>query len=982
MRRTFPFFLIFLLIFSIKNQAEPVPKKLIKQIAFNFLTHKTQNRDLKITSVENYDFNGQTALYIVNFRPQGFVILPSDDKIQPVLAYSTENVFPQEITNPAVAEMLDNYSNQVIYSIENQQNSEYTKTLWQNILNKNFTENKDLKSVSPLLTTHWDQSGIYNSHCPEQSAAGCVAIAMAQVMKYWNWPDTGYSWNGYRHPPFSGHDWGYLSAIFGETAYRWDEMLDNQGTDAAAELIYHCGVSVNMFYTPPTSAASSMDVPISLANYFRYKQSMQLLQRDDYADTTWKQILMTELDNAHPIPYSGSGSSGGHMFVCDGYDEDTLFHFNWGWGGYADGYYEISNLNPAGYDFSNYNDAVIGLEPDTTGIDSVFLVSKLNGYPHRFCSTKKIATTQTDNIIWTIPEDVYVGDTLICYQEVAKSFNKGASWSVFDLPVDSTYMPVSIIAKDLNNAQIAVVSLAKYNGNVDNSKILRTTDGGQTWTIVLDVNNLIISDLVSDTTMFIAIGSADNGKFRIYTFDGSAWQLNNTANMPDALTDENLPFTKAYLTKNPSGNNRLYFTTDKGRIIMSDDGLNWSDYQIVRSQPEDSLVIDLAFDNNKQNGIAHIIVFRSDTIYEFRYFKSTDAGATWNEFTPNGNFYHNGITFVPGANCFYSTGGGYEDENFSGISMSYDGVNWQNIPQYYTGSWFRNITANIYGSIFAGGFSIGYSVLPHKWGFWTSSNYKMPLIADFYTHKSGSQADSLFCFGDTVIFENNSIGEIDSFYWDFGMDADPQTQTGEGAFQVTYSTAGTKTISLIISNEYQSDTITKNIHIAEQNPLLTSISGDTLVQIQTSHLYSTQNYGSTFYTWTTPYSFWNTDSDSCSAIIEFTGFPMTGYVQVSAINGCGTSDTISFPVRTTGDELIINENTDNLTIFPNPAKREISIFSNDNYSMKILDNTGKVVDYQLINEGENFVNLNLNAGIYVVIFENEKQTVTKKLIVQ
>ena len=95
---------------------------------------------------------------------------------------------------------------------------------------------------------------------------------------------------------------------------------------------------------------------------------------DDYTNAQWSALLINELDNSRPILYSGRDEDGGHCFVCDGYSNSGQFHFNWGWGGWCDGYYTIGNLHPASggtggnstYTFNLVNMAIIGIEPNTS----------------------------------------------------------------------------------------------------------------------------------------------------------------------------------------------------------------------------------------------------------------------------------------------------------------------------------------------------------------------------------------------------------------------------------------------------------------------------------------------------------------------------------------------------------------------------------------------------------------------------------------
>jgi len=223
------------------------------------------------------------------------------------------------------------------------------------------------------LTTKWDQGWPYNKFCPEDeqgpgghALVGCVATAMAQIMKYHTYPEHGMGSHSYYHP-----DYGMISANFGETTYDWENMPDILTTasqteiDAVALLSFHCGVSVDMNYGPEGSGAQSYAVKTSLINYFGYSPGAQYVAKSSYSDSAWVNLLKYDLDNHRPIYYAGriAPNGEGHAFVCDGYKLGNYFHFNWGWEGYSDGYYYLNNLNPGGYNFTYSQKAIVHIKP-------------------------------------------------------------------------------------------------------------------------------------------------------------------------------------------------------------------------------------------------------------------------------------------------------------------------------------------------------------------------------------------------------------------------------------------------------------------------------------------------------------------------------------------------------------------------------------------------------------------------------------------
>jgi hypothetical protein len=326
-------------------------------------------------------FQAVNCFYVLN-ADHGFIIVAADDIVAPILAYSDEKVFTTDNICPSVRKWLDSYKMQIEYAIENNMSAtEEIKTSWNELLNptNNPITTRSPNTVNPLVKTKWDQPYPYNTLCPGSSVTGCVATAMAQILKYWNYPENGTGFHS-----FNSKDYGTLSVNFGSTTYKWSSMPNSisSSNSAIATLMYHCGVSVNMSYSPQESGAWVIEnSPTPEANceyafktYFGYKTSLAGKERKNYTDTEWKNLLKADLDANRPILYDGFGNGGGHCFVCDGYDNSDYFHFNWGWSGSFDGYFKISALNPGGTgtgggtgSYNSGQQAVLGVEPASGG---------------------------------------------------------------------------------------------------------------------------------------------------------------------------------------------------------------------------------------------------------------------------------------------------------------------------------------------------------------------------------------------------------------------------------------------------------------------------------------------------------------------------------------------------------------------------------------------------------------------------------------
>ena len=310
--------------------------------------------------------------YVFSSGSNDFTIVSGDDAASPILGYSTQSNFDPNNIPSNVAKWLEGYKNEIRYIIENNiQSTTEISEQWK-ALKSESAVNKSSKveaSVNPLIQTKWNQSPYYNALCPGGSVTGCVATAMAQIMKYWNYPVTGTGFHSYNHQTY-----GTLSANFGSTTYQWTSMPNviSSSNTAMATLMYQVGVSVDMDYSPEGSSAyviSSQSetqncAEYALKTYFGFKTTLQGIERASYSQTQWLNLLKNEFNASRPVLFAGFGS-GGHCFVADGYDSNDFIHFNWGWGGQCDGFFQINALNPGGDNFSNKQQAVIGIEPTT-----------------------------------------------------------------------------------------------------------------------------------------------------------------------------------------------------------------------------------------------------------------------------------------------------------------------------------------------------------------------------------------------------------------------------------------------------------------------------------------------------------------------------------------------------------------------------------------------------------------------------------------
>jgi len=361
------FTLLMLFVYSIVN-SQPLPMNAAKFYAEQWLTSVGQKTipDLDCVYTQSNEDKSQHYFYVFSSNANHtYIIVSADERILPVLGYSDESFFDPNNIPPNMKSWLDGYVAEMNYVFTLDDIEKHPD--WQEIANGNKA--KGITAVEPLLGTMiWDQNSPYNYYCPTAAGgpggkcyAGCVATAMSMIMKFWNYPPHGFGQKSYSCPPY-----GTLSANFQNETYLWNQMpmqATSTNYDAIAKLMYHCGVSVEMGYGPSGSGASTPEVVNALKTYFGYQTAVNYKNKSSYTTTTWENMMKAELDLGRPMQYRGDDGSSGHSFVLDGYNNSNLFHFNWGWSGYQNGYFALSNLNPNPYTFNNAQGAVMNIEP-------------------------------------------------------------------------------------------------------------------------------------------------------------------------------------------------------------------------------------------------------------------------------------------------------------------------------------------------------------------------------------------------------------------------------------------------------------------------------------------------------------------------------------------------------------------------------------------------------------------------------------------
>lgn len=345
--------LILLVLFPVLLSARPLSQDEIINLGTRAYHLKAQlicpqAIDAQLKSYDLLENNGIVDMAVLHFG-QGFLILSADDAIRPVLAYSFEGDIDMEQTTPAIWVFLSQYRFEISVAQRLQLSaSPNIQAEWDALRNPTRTTSAEI-IVAPLIHSIWNQDKYYNYLCPIDHDApsgydghvpnGCVAVAMSQIMFYYRYPATGFG-------SHTNHtEYGSFHVNFGQQHYNYNAMCDklHNYNNEVAKLIFHCGTAVDMMYGSSGSGAYSGNVPGAMATYFMYSPDAVHLSKHHYSDSVWCQMLINDLDDSHPVYYSGYTEEGGHAFICDGYNSDKYFHFNFGWGGEGNAYYSLTN---------------------------------------------------------------------------------------------------------------------------------------------------------------------------------------------------------------------------------------------------------------------------------------------------------------------------------------------------------------------------------------------------------------------------------------------------------------------------------------------------------------------------------------------------------------------------------------------------------------------------------------------------------------
>jgi len=539
--------------------ANPVDVKKAQMLAQKFVS-----ADLTLAYTAYAD-RGEACFYVFNDGENGFVIISSDDFYRPVIGYSDNGKFDIGNIPPALQDYLDGIVAARSVDARRGRNAAAPDVAadWQ-MLEKTgrLVSRHGGRGVDYLVQTQWDQSYPYNYFCPDDpngdhghAIVGCLATSMAQLVSFWKYPVHGNGSHCYYH-----EDYGQICADFENTYYDWDHIANKvnanspiEEIEAAATISFHCGVTIDMGYGPDGSGGASGPIPNAMHTYFSFSDAIIQLRRDDYETNVWKSMVREQFDMGWPMYYGGCDDGGCHAFICDGYDDYDMFHFNLGWGGSSDGWYLIDDAP-----YTNPADAMFNFVPQVVYDATPSAPTNLVVTPESDVSFDALVswtnpTTYLDGSQMTdIEKIVIMRNSKVCH-EITDGIVAGQEMSFVDhVPYYDNYeYKVFAVSNGRNGKQdlvrnvsfgpkcewkIAMTSI-NYQGwlgshisvyNMANTEIMQLTATGTSQVIHFDVPVGPVkfvweksADVVS--SMYFNIYNSDN--VSVYSYSGSTTDL-------------------------------------------------------------------------------------------------------------------------------------------------------------------------------------------------------------------------------------------------------------------------------------------------------------------------------------------------------------------------------------------------------------------------------------------------------------------------
>ena len=537
-----------------------------------FANGKQISQNAALSAARKYSRTGQVApaknlrsdktnnapYYAFNLE-QGYVIISGDDEMTELVGYAENGFFDAENVPPQMQLWLDGYAEYVAAVQSGKAKAR-----------KILLSDSPSVVVEPLVTTKWNQDAPFNNFAPEYTddnnntqrcATGCAATAMAQIMKFHNWPEQGVGHYSYEHQSF-----GTISSNFSEHVYDWTNMIDrynngeysNMQADAVALLMKDCGVSLNMNYGPVSGASIYSYYP-AFKNYFRY--SSRTVNRSGCETAEFTKIITDELQEGRPLIYCGTGEDGGHAFVVDGYDTNYFLHVNWGWGGYSDGYFDMNYMDPTGLGIGGgsgafkWNQGIVLARPLKDGVEPYEFIQQLCFVPYNdvkggiFCEQEMPANKGDDVTILLRNTANLSGESFFGSLNVGVFDDSGAlvtmgneeriennNGELLEFQSGSLYsvdLPMTLNTAGIANGNYIVRAMSKANGDV--WRKFASTD---CLNMTVADGKVYLSAPTPNISM-VGIGSYDTATYKGFSFNADV-TVHNSSSIP---VDGSIMFT-------------------------------------------------------------------------------------------------------------------------------------------------------------------------------------------------------------------------------------------------------------------------------------------------------------------------------------------------------------------------------------------------------------------------------------------------------
>ena len=414
-----------------------------------------------------YAERGEACYYVFNVGESGFVIMSADDFYRPIIGHSENGKFDVNNVPPALQDYLDGIveARSMTRKSRNAAAPDVAAD-WQ-MLEKTgrLVSRHGGRGTGYFVQTQWNQSYPYNYYCPDDPAGdhghaivGCLATSTSQLVSFWKYPEHGYGSHCYYH-----EDYGQICANFQNTYYDWEHIAnkinDNSPIEeiqAVALISFHCGVCIDMGYGPDGSGGASGPIPGAMHTYFHFSDANIQRSRNDYDTETWKAMVREQFDMGWPMYYGGCEDDGCHAFICDGYDDYDMFHFNLGWGGSSDGWYLIDDAP-----YTHPADAMFNFVPQevydaTPSAPTNLVVTPASDTSFEATVSWTNPTTYLDGTSMTdIEKVVIMRNSQVC-QEISEGIVAGGTMSITDrVPYyDSYEYKVFAVSNGRNGKQI------------------------------------------------------------------------------------------------------------------------------------------------------------------------------------------------------------------------------------------------------------------------------------------------------------------------------------------------------------------------------------------------------------------------------------------------------------------------------------------------------------------------------------------------